>query len=1095
MFKIHRLPRLVIWLTALLTLICAALASCCSSDDGPDIPGKQPQPPVASILAQPSTVPDALDVAFDAHESHDVDGTIVRYDWDFTTDGTYDAEDGGVTINFTYPAAGTYRCTVRVTDDDGLTDTASILVTVPLATNPPTAAGTATPGTVNPLIVRFDASTSFDTDGQIVRYDWDFDHDGVYDLIDGGPTPEHTFSGIGTYTVTVRVFDNDGLSDTAEITVNITQGQGGDLVPPDAVLTSDPISGIAPLGVVWDASDSTDSDGVIVRYDWDMNNDGVFEIINGNATRPTSYLTGDDYTVTVRVTDDDGGMDTASATVNVNDEPIALATSDPSAGDLADIQAKMKMTGSGSLLVTYDGSSSHDPDGEITQYDWDLNNDGDFEVINGGPTQQVNYTASGKWVVALRVTDNEGATDTASAGADVNEPPTARLQPDPPSGDLVFNTQSETWDLPVVWHASTSIDPDGTIVRYDWDMNNDGTFELVNQLPDQNVNYHESGIQVVSVRVTDNDGATEIATNSVDVNAPPVAHVVADPAAGNLAWKEGAETPTLTVDFDASSSTDSDGTIAQYDWDMNNDGIFEIEDGGPTQTYVFHVAGKPTVAVRVHDDDGATDNAATSVDINNPPTAVLSARYSLPAPQPPTQPDAAKGSSLVQVIYSLVWDASNSFDTDGTIVQYDWDTDNNGSFERIDSDSTITLDYTARGVYTVGVRVIDNLGAIGVTYLDFDVQGYPPVAELEGIDYGEVPLQIIWTAYESYDLDGTIVKYEWDYDNDGTYDEETNFPFGSYTYTTAGQKTCRLRVTDNEGFTGTATAVFNLTARPIAVLHGTWHYETIDPYRPYVVWDAAESYDPDGGNIVQYNWDLNDDYDFEVPDGGPQQTTYYTWSVQSVSAMVEVIDDEGETGLAYATVSYGQAAPIAMLQGYSSEGPLSVNWDASGSLDLDGDIVLYEFDADNDGTYEYSDTNPWYFYDYETSGQKTCRIRVTDDDGLTSTTTATYLISAAPTASLLGYISNFEEGLIEVTWDATDSFDPDGEIVQYEWDYDDDGNFDETTTEAVTIHVYQLDMYFTCNVRVTDNDGLTAMDSYTVYMGGPYTPKPLSWLP
>jgi PKD repeat protein len=990
MYTFLKIPGLAAWRVFALAALCAMVfASCCSSDAGPIIPSSNPLPPVAAILAQPSAVPDSLECAFDAHESFDTDGTIVRYDWDWTTDGTYDVLDGGVTHSFTYPAAGTYRATVRVTDNDGLTDTASILVTVPLAENPPTAVGTAVPGTVNPLLVRFDASTSFDTDGTIVRYDWDFNHDGAFELTDGGATPEYAFPGIGTYTVTVRVFDNDGLSDTADITVNITQGQGGNLVPPDAVLTPDPVSGIAPLGVEWDASASTDSDGTIVRYDWDMDGNGVFELIDGGAKRAVSYLTGGDYTVAVRVLDDDGGMDAALATVNVNDEPVALATSDPSAGDLAQIQATMKMTGSGSILVTYDGTTSFDPDGTIAQYDWDLDNDGEFEIINGDATQPVTYTASGVWAVALRVTDNEGATDTGSAGANINEPPTARLQPDPPSGTLASNQQSSEPELAVRWFANTSFDPDGQVVQWDWDMNDDGTFEIIDGPSNQDVSYTVSGQYTVRVRVTDNDGATEIAINSVDVNAPPVADVVADPTAGSLAYHGEEETPTLEVTYDASGSTDSDGTIVRYDWDLDNNAVFEVENGGPTQTVTYDTPGLKIVAVKVHDDDDATDNAATSVEINNPPTAVLNADYT-------ELPTEDKNTSAVAQLYWVTWDATESYDADGTIVQYDWDTDNDGEFDVIDGESTQSEVFEAKGTYTMGVRVTDDKGATGTTYTPFEVVGMPPVAILYPYAGTEDPLRIVWTGSYSYDQDGTIVKYEWDFENDGVFDESTFVPMINHTYSSFGTHTCALRVTDNDGLTDTDTYQVVLATQPIAEVTGTFHFETVEPYRPYIVWDASDSFDPDGGNIVQFNWDPNNDLIFEVQDGGETYTSYYNWDMTSANIWVEVIDDEGESGYAYASLDFGQAPPFAMLSGNSGEGYMNVFWDASESFDLDGTIVLYEWDYDNDGTYDDSGTDTYYWYTYDVTGWVTCRVRATDDDGLTDTATANYYILDMP---------------------------------------------------------------------------------------------------
>jgi hypothetical protein len=67
--------------------------------------------------------------------------------------------------------------------------------------------------------VRFDASESFDPDGQIIRYEWDFETDGTIDA--QGVRVEHIFTQAGTFTVTLRVTDNDGETGTARKTVTV----------------------------------------------------------------------------------------------------------------------------------------------------------------------------------------------------------------------------------------------------------------------------------------------------------------------------------------------------------------------------------------------------------------------------------------------------------------------------------------------------------------------------------------------------------------------------------------------------------------------------------------------------------------------------------------------------------------------------------------------------------------------------------------------------------------------------------------------------------------------------------------------------------
>ncbi len=71
----------------------------------------------------------------------------------------------------------------------------------------------------------FDASASSDSDGAIVRYDWDFG-DGTT-LANGGPTPTHTFPGLDDYQVTLTVTDNEGCSRTVIYTGQTASCNGG----------------------------------------------------------------------------------------------------------------------------------------------------------------------------------------------------------------------------------------------------------------------------------------------------------------------------------------------------------------------------------------------------------------------------------------------------------------------------------------------------------------------------------------------------------------------------------------------------------------------------------------------------------------------------------------------------------------------------------------------------------------------------------------------------------------------------------------------------------------------------------------------------
>jgi len=92
-------------------------------------------PPVASFSFSPTSPIIGEPVTFDASGSHDPDGRIIRYRWDFNSDGR--AEATGVTTVYTFSSAGSYRVTLTVTDDGGLSSSAARTVEVRTGTAPP----------------------------------------------------------------------------------------------------------------------------------------------------------------------------------------------------------------------------------------------------------------------------------------------------------------------------------------------------------------------------------------------------------------------------------------------------------------------------------------------------------------------------------------------------------------------------------------------------------------------------------------------------------------------------------------------------------------------------------------------------------------------------------------------------------------------------------------------------------------------------------------------------------------------------------------------------------------------------------------------
>ncbi len=166
-------------------------------------------------------------------------------------------------------------------------------------------------------------------------------------------------------------------------------------------------------------------------------------------------------------------------------------------------------TGVGSLTVTFDGSTSSDPDGSIAGYDWNFG-----DGTTGSGVSVTHTFGPGNHFVQLAVTDNKGAIGTTSTTVTVtNAAPTADFTITPSGGTAGFTAT----------FTSTSTDSDGSIANYAWDFEELGTESgptksvVAKTIP--------AGTFDVTLTVTDNSGATASKTRQVTATGAPAAPV------------------------------------------------------------------------------------------------------------------------------------------------------------------------------------------------------------------------------------------------------------------------------------------------------------------------------------------------------------------------------------------------------------------------------------------------------------------------------------------------------------------------------------------------------------------------------------------
>jgi uncharacterized repeat protein (TIGR01451 family) len=166
--------------------------------------------------------------------------------------------------------------------------------------------------------------------------------------------------------------------------------------PPTAAFTATPSTTPGSLSVAFDGSASGDSDGTIADWSWDFGDSSSGDGETANHT----YSAPGTYTVTLTVTDDGGATDRISHDVTV---PAVPANQTP----IPAFTVTQSLNPATPLLVSVDGTASHDPDGTIASYAWNF---GDSTSGSGAATTHT-YATGGTYTIQLTVTDSNGATD------------------------------------------------------------------------------------------------------------------------------------------------------------------------------------------------------------------------------------------------------------------------------------------------------------------------------------------------------------------------------------------------------------------------------------------------------------------------------------------------------------------------------------------------------------------------------------------------------------------------------------------------------------------------------------------------------------
>jgi fibronectin type 3 domain-containing protein len=390
----------------------------------------------------------------------------------------------------------------------------------------------------------------------------------------------------------------DGASGDNDLTADGTiTDPGGPTIPnqsPTASFTANPTNGVAPLVVNFDASASSDTDGTIVNYSWDYG-DGT----TGSGVTTSHTFTADGpYTAVLTVTDNRGAVGTTQQliTVGANVAPVANAQSVTTPEDTAVI---ITLTGSdaegSSLAFSIVTPPTHGTLGAITP----------LNATSAQVTYTPNTNYNGSDGFTFRVNDgiqNSAAATVTITITAVNDLPIANSQTVTTNEDMADTIILTGSDLDGDSLSFSIVTPPthgilGSIIPAN------STSALVSYTPVANYNGPDSfTFRVNDGTVNSSDATITITVNSV--NDPPVASFTATPPSGPA---------PLAVSFNASASSDVDGTISTYAWNFG-DGNFG---SGITVSHTYNATGNYTAVLTVTDNLGANGTHQVTISVRN----------------------------------------------------------------------------------------------------------------------------------------------------------------------------------------------------------------------------------------------------------------------------------------------------------------------------------------------------------------------------------------------------------------------------------------------------------------------------------------------
>ena len=814
-----------------------------------------------------------------------------------------------------------------------------------------------------------------------VTFSWD---------LTGASGGKHTLRATVDSASTVTESDEEDNVATKDVMVNL---------PPTASASSSQTFAYTNIAIGFNGGGSTDSDGSIIKYLWYFGDGVVGEGKNvSHAYGDGSPSPGKVYNITLIVSDEDGGVDSATMSVRIyNRLPFAVA--------------KDAMVATVSpLSVT--GAASYDTDGNVVRFRWTLHNGTD---VWGSPLV-VSYPDDGRYRIVLTVWDDDGESDTTDLYV------TALNQA--PKLNLNVNRTLVTIGEVIRFNASTSYDVDGAITSMTWIFGD--TTTATGLVVDHS--YSGNGSYNVTAVAVDDDGALTHKTVRVIVgNSAPLA--VARASSGYVLTFE-------EVEFNASSSSDDDDNIATFAWDFG-DGRSTM---GPVVNHSYNDDGTYVVTLTVTDTGGIYGISTVTIVVGN------------------REPVVGFDDLTVVTGETAYLNGDLCYDLDGYVASYMWDLGGGLVYSTANASHV----WESPGVHSVKLMIRDDDGATNETAFNVTVLNRSPVAAMTASPLKTTLAKPVhFNGTGSYDPDGEIVNWTWTFgDGYKGYDEEVD-----HTYSVYGTYLATLTVRDDTGGINTTGVLITVRNQPPTASMN------VSPMTAYtgdtISYDGSNSSDPEN-QIANYYWSFGDG----TSDTGPTVTHSYIddgW----YTVRLTVVDEDSTSSFVETVIKVLNRHPVARAEASPSSVKTfeDMTFTGTSSKDDDGSVLWYRW-AFGDGTMGYGET---VIHAYADDGDYTVTVTVTDDDGDEASSTIPVSIENRGPVAEAGPDQTTRTG-IPLRFDGRGSYDMDGSIALYHWDFG-----DGTTAEGpVLSHAFPTYDTFIVVLTVTDDDGMTATGNLTV---------------